>query len=402
MLATRDLGALTHPALWGDEGWLFYPQAYESGLRSLLWPDNGYLNTAQRLGALSAVYLRLPLVWVPTVFSAIALGTQLLTALFLASSRIAPLWPHARQRGAFALLYLALPNSFETLGTLTNIQWHLALLAYMVVIAPPPRRAWCGLFDAGVLVVGGLSGPFAILLAPFAAYRTWTFRRDPPARRVSVWRLAIVVACACVQGCFILSVSRHFPAPLGAGFIPLARIVATRVVLSFLLSVHVVSQLVHTRVWRQDTLPVLVTVTAVLATGVALLRGGAALRMFLLFVAVVFASELASPAVSLTAPQWEVMSVPTGGAGQRYFLMPMLGWAAVLFALAGGPSGRWRQAARVCLAVTALLAVPADWLYPRGRATGFVALARAFNAAPPGARFEFPVLPAGTMVLIKQ
>ncbi len=406
ILFARFPNGVLHAELWAEDGWTFYPQAYESGARCLLWPVGGYLNSVQRLGALSAVWSGLPLADVPTLFALTGLATQLASALFLAGPRLRPLWPSDTARALFAGLYLCLPNSVETFGNLTDSQWHLCLLAFMIVMAPPlpaaRATAWgWRLFDGAVLVASGLSGPFCLVLAPFCAERLRGAWHDRAARRQALWRGALVGGCAVVQLACLLG-TRHARqlAPLGADALPLAHVVALQVVLGLLLGLHSIIGIARAPWWQPDGPSLAVTVAAAGLAAYAVRRGSVLLRAFCLFSLLLFAAELASPAVSASMPQWRMLMVPW--AGQRYFLLPMLAWAGVLFTLAGTAAPAARVAGLLGLAAICLWAIPNDWSYPELGRTDFVSRATAFAAAPPGTRAEFPIHPTGSvMVLIK-
>ncbi|MBE7212883.1 MAG: hypothetical protein INR65_17865, partial [Gluconacetobacter diazotrophicus] len=90
------------------------------------------------------------------------------------------------------------------------------------------------------------------------------------------------------------------------------------------------------------------------------------------------------------------MSMPD--VGDRYYVMPMLAWAVVLFTLAADHAPVFRWSGRALLLVVAL-SLPGDWhlptSFPVGGRTDFVARARAFAAAPPGTTAQFPVHPQG-------
>ena len=64
LLFLRAPDILLHAGLWGEEGRILYPDAYNAGLASLLWPGGGYLDTYSRLVALAVQPL--PLIYVPS------------------------------------------------------------------------------------------------------------------------------------------------------------------------------------------------------------------------------------------------------------------------------------------------------------------------------------------------
>ena len=397
LLFTRKPQALLRAELWGDEGWSFYPDAYRLGWRCLLIPAGGYLDTLQRLVGLAVQPL--PLVAVPTAFAAAAFVVQLLPPLFLVSGRMAVALPNGVLRLGLALLMLMLPGELEFYVNLTNAQWNLALLALLVVLGRPARTRAGWLFDVVVLVLSGLSGPFMLMLAPVAAWQAW---RQPGA---STWlRLLLALLTAAVQVAVLLLVSHghRSPAPLGAGPRMLARVLSAQVILSAELGWRSAGPIESLALWRDNALPLLLTLGAAGVTALALRRGPVVLRQMALFAGLMLLASLLSPTVSLTEPSWEVMThLPMGN---RYFTIPIMAWIAMLVALSC--DRRWppRALGLLPLAPVLLLAIPRDWTVLRMQPTDFPARARLFDAAPPGTRMTFPIVPNGLdpMVLVKR
>src|SRR4029077_18779110 len=170
----RRVDALQHPQFWAEDGADWFAQAYNDGrLTSLFIPHSGYFQTISRL--LGNVGVTVGLVAAPLLSNLVALLFELAPALFLVSSRFAPVIPSLRLRVLLAAIYVAVPNS-EVHANITNAQWHLAILACMVLMVPgSPRRAWRGFYIAAV-VLCGLSGPFAVLLLPVGLLRFWFTR----------------------------------------------------------------------------------------------------------------------------------------------------------------------------------------------------------------------------------
>lgn len=396
MLLLRDPGALLHAEFWAEDGWIRFPDAYAAGWHSLLWPRAGYLQTASRLAAL--VVQPLPLAWAPTLFAAVALAVQALPPAFLLSRRMDRAWPSVPGRMLFALLYVALPNSFEVSANLTNAQWQLAVLGFLVLVSAR-AEAWSRrVFDALVLGLSGLSGPICLFLLPVAAWR-WREDRD----RQTAWRAAIVGACVVAQGGCLLATMHadRSAAPLGAAPATLARIVALQIFLGALLGTRLCRDLAGSPVWTLDAVPILLALAGGLISAMALRHGSPLLRKAACVAGALFAAALWHPQVSLAEPQWLTMTRP--GAGQRYYFIPMLVWLGVLLTLAASEA-RARRWPALALLLLLPFGIAADWLPPRMAPTGFAAAARAFALAPPGTRAEFPVHPPGArpMVLVKR
>ena len=86
--------------------------------------------------------LLVPLGRLPLLFVLVAVPVQVMPAALVASRRFATLVPSFSVRLLLALTYLLIPNSAEVNSNLTNAQWHLALLAFMVVVADEEGRWW--------------------------------------------------------------------------------------------------------------------------------------------------------------------------------------------------------------------------------------------------------------------
>ena len=382
LILLRKPGVLWHAEFWGDDGWTWYPDAYNAGLRCLLWPVNGYLNSLQRLGGLAAQAV--PLAWAPTLFAAIALAMQAAPAAFLISPRMAAAWASFPARLCFAALFLLLPNTIEPYVNLTNAQWNLAILAFLVVAATPPVSRTGQVFDSAVLILSGLSGPFCLMLLPVAAWRAWVDRD-----RTSLVRLGLLSAAALVQACYLLGVpgGGRSAAPLGAGPRMLARIISLEV-----LARRRNRLPRHRRAGEGAGLAGEPVAGADDDGGRRPDRGGALARARGCCCGngpcspVCFSPpRWARPQVSATAPQWQVMAT-LPPMGNRYYYFAMLAWAGVLFTLASDPNRVLRAAALLFLLVLLGRGVPQDFAEPRFPPTGFAALAKAFADAPPGTR----------------
>ncbi len=396
LLFLRKPRALLQAELWADDGWTFYPQAYAHGWRSLLIPYGGYLDTLQRLIALAAQPL--PLAAVPTAFALAAFAVQVLPPVFLISNRMAPALPSPPLRLVLALLLLAMPDEIEVYVNLTNSQWNLALLALLVVLGRPARTRAGSAFDAAVLALSGVSGPFMLMLAPVAAWQAW---RQPGA---STWlRLALIVATAAIQLAVLLaSHDQRASTPLGAGPRMLARVLSEQLVLAAELGWRSTYPVQALAVWRDNLLPLLLTLGAASVVALALWRGPLVLRQLALFAGLMLAAALVDPTVSATGPSWEVMThLPIGN---RYFTVPVMTWIAMVLTLA---LDRWwpvRTLGVLLLAPILLLAIPRDWSVLGWPRTAFQAQAGTWEHVPAGTRMTFQIVPDGLqpMELVKR
>ncbi len=400
VVVSRRPDAVLHATFWAEDGWRWYPDAYELGWSTLLRPWTGYLQTISRLVAL--LVQPFPLAWAPTLFAMAAIAVQAGAAVFLVSDRMAAAWPGQWARALFALIYLLLPNSSEVHANLTNTHWHLAFLAFLVLASAPPRGWGARMFDGAVLVLSGLSGPFCLFLAPVAL---WRLARERS--REMLWRAGIVCCAGVVQAGFILGQPSRPPMDLGAGPRPLAAIIALQVVFGTILGRHALPGVLKLAMWRSGLLPVGTALGALILAGIAVARGADLVRWACLAGALVFAAALASPAApgDTSVPPWTLMSGPD--FGNRYFMLPMLAWIGVLFAIAADRHRGIRMVGAALLGLL-LIRLPGDWQFranaPFWGPTDFIERARAFAAAPAGTRAEFPLHPMGVppMTLVKR
>ena len=397
LLLTRHPGVLLHAEFWGEDGWVWYPDAYNVGWLSLLKPWVGYLQTSSRLVAL--LVQPFPLAWAPTLFAAAGLVVQILPAVFLVSSRMDRVWPSLWARFALALVYIALPNSYELYVTLTNAQWHLATLAFLVLVSDPPEH-WTGrAFDGTVLIISGLSGPFCLFLLPVACWQMLGERS-----RTGYRRAALVFATSIVQGGIILATahSSRSGEPLGASVETLARIFSLQIFFGSVLGYRTMPALLGWQPWQTTWFPFLVATAGVLLWLAAFISGPSLLRKACLFATLLLIAALLHPQVSLSVPQWTAMTQPL--AGDRYFVIPMVVWIGALFSLSTSTIATLRYASMLLLAAMAIVAIPRDWRVPHMPPTRFVEQAHAFEIAAPGTRMSFDIHPPGAspMVLVKR
>lgn len=335
---------IRHPELYAEDGLVWFSGAYQQGpFHPLLEAHTGYLQTFPRLVADAG--LLVPLRWLPMFFVLAALVVQVMPAALVASRRFATLVPSFPVRLLLALTYLLIPNSAEVNANLTNAQWHLGLLAFMVVIADDGGWWWRG-FDLAVVVLSGLTGPFVLVVAPIALIvlyvrkRTWT-------------RVLAAILCveAVVQAVVLLTSPRETYAPLGVTLGRLIEIGGGQVVGGTLLGPpateagHVLTD--------NPGVGALLLISGIALCGVALLWGSMELRLLNVFAIVVLISSLLSPVVTNTGTQWQAL---TADAGARYWYYPTIALIVDLIWLVG-QRRRWRGVPAITAATLLVVVV---------------------------------------------
>ncbi|MCL4433162.1 MAG: hypothetical protein M1399_00025 [Actinobacteria bacterium] len=321
---SRRPGAILHPQFFAEGGNVFYADAWNDGLRVLFRARGGYLHTLPRLAAAIAVHF--PLSWGPSVFVAVAAAVQIAPVWYLLSRRFDNVLPNLTLRIGLCLIYVALPNTYGENLNIINADWHLAIVSFLLLFADAPRTRPGWARDLLVLALGGLSGPFAVLIWPVAIWRWW--------RERSSWTLTLLLSetmYALIQGMTILltiSSNKSIGAHLGATLNLFARIVAGQVVVGSMLGMNNYADIYKSHLWVHTPLPAAITLLAGVAVLWALAKGPDILRGLILFAGIILASSLKDPLISTTKPQWLVMLMP--GVGTYYYLLPMLAWIAVL------------------------------------------------------------------------
>jgi hypothetical protein len=393
IVVVRKPDTILNPQFWAEDGTVWYAAAYNYGiLHSILQPCAGYFETISRLVA--AFSLIFPLSLSPLVFNVFAVIIKLLPVHLLLSSRFAAQIPRMSARLFMAFLYLGIPNSWETHANLTNAQWYLALIAFMIIVATPGLGFPWRCFDMGVMLLSGLSGPFSILLVPIAAF-LWWMRRD----KALLSFVLLLSACASIQLiCIFLTMHPRLYAPLGATPELFVNILSGQVFLGALIGQRGYEMIFsHSGWFTLLSLPVSLMGIALLVY--AFLKAPVELRLFIVFAALIFGAALITPRARCSGePQWALLRLP-GNAG-RYCLMPILAFIAVIVWMLG-TAGRSRLLA-VALTAIMCIGITWDWHVPSFADFNFKEYAQQFETSSRGHRISIPINPPGwSMTLTK-
>jgi hypothetical protein len=388
VIVSRRPDALLHPQFWAEDGSNFWRRAYlYGGLQEIFRPDSaGYIQLLPRLAA--AVYVHLPLQWVPALFNVTAITVQALPAVLLVSRRCESAVPDRRIRILLALAYLAVPASAEIDANLVNAQFHLAVLAVIIVLMAPSRR-WGRAVEAAALFLAGLSGPFSLAMVPVALIAAIVRRSE----RWRLWRLLILAATAVVQLADLFT-QASLRVRLGASPHGLIRILANRVILQSLLGARGAPDVAGRAFWLNSPLPLLAACLGLALLGWALVRATFELQLFILFAGLILAGSLAHPRIGGSTTAWPAMAQFSGGG--RYFVIPIIAilWTLIWLVATHRPLVL-RCAGALALVLAVGLGVRADWEYPPYRDFHFAAYSAKFDRARPGQLVTIPENPGG-------
>lgn len=391
IIFARRPDALLNPQFFAEDGKIWFADAYNSGwLATLFKPHAGYLQTFPRL--IAGIALLVPLQLAPFLMNACGAAIQVLPAMILLSARCAG-WGSLRVRALMAAVYMALPNSREIHVTVTNAQWHLALLACLLLLSAVPRRVLWRIADLTIVILCGLTGPFCFILTPLGI-AFYSKRRD---------RWHFVLACTTAICTLIqilaltLSQPTRFHDPLGASPQLFVRILAANVYLGSLFG--------HTTPLEMNlAFYAAVVAIATALVGYVFLKASLELRLFLVFSATIFLASIASPITGQHAePQWWHLR---GSLGMRYWFLPTLAFSWCVIWCATSATARRVRNLGICGAAIMCIGIAADWRYPAYKDLQFPGYAQQFAAAAPGTIVTIPLNPVNAnnwaVQLVKQ
>jgi hypothetical protein len=159
---------VSNPQFWAEDGPLFFLDAYQHPLRSILQPyaDAGYYLLAPRLIAAAATAA--PVKDQPGIYVWVAAAIVLAVCALALSSRI------NLGRGTRCVMALAValaPGPHEVFSSLTNSQWMFALGLVLVAASSAARAAGDRIRDVAIVLLAGLTGPFSLFFVPLFALR---------------------------------------------------------------------------------------------------------------------------------------------------------------------------------------------------------------------------------------
>jgi len=376
---------ITHAQFWAEDGRNWYAEAYNGGpISSLLYPHTGYFQTYPRLAM--ALALAVPMQWAPLVSNLLSLCVRAALVAFLLTTRLQ--WASIAARAAVAAYIVLMPGIGEVHANATNTQWYLGLYLLAVAVAEPPRRPAWRVHDALIFILGGLSGPFVIFVAPVLVWRqvvTWRATRNLIAATGDplVW---LALALALLQGVTILATKGRGDSPLGDSLPLLAHILSLRIFIGFAVPERWIGPLAGNL-----GLMVAGLLWGISVLAVVLWRGGWRMRSIVLFGALMLAAALSSPVGSGDAAAWPFMLL----SDARYFVVPNVIFATAVVCAATQLTAHMRLPACAVGGALVLLGCLFDFRLAPLPDLDFPAAAAGFSAAASGTRVDLPILPPG-------
>ena len=138
LLVTRRVDCIRNPQFWAEEGSRFFTEALaRPAWLNLATYSYGYFDLAIRIAHQIAVLV--PIEMAPLVLVLIAIAIQAAVPALIVSSRCANWMGPFPVRLVAAVLYCAMPNSFEVHCIQSHSRVHLAVLAALLIVSAPPR-----------------------------------------------------------------------------------------------------------------------------------------------------------------------------------------------------------------------------------------------------------------------
>ena len=384
IVISRRPDAFTNAQFYAEDGTRWFADAYNVGAwQTVLTSYEGYFQVLSRLAAIvEAPFGVSP---APLIFNVIGLLIQIAPVVVFMSRRFEPVVPSFGVRAVVSAIYLLMPST-ELNVTITNAQFHLALLALLVVLAPPSRNWLWRAFDITTVALTGITGPFVYVLVPLCVLWFVMRRRQ--------WTIVVggVLALGLGAQLYAATLSQRTQFGLGANLHVLAQLLSDRVLLAGLFSeeghTHVfVNGLPHASVIAG------VVILVALPVGIAvMLRAPLELRAFCLAAAALLAAGLAAPLVSANGSQWEIMLA--GRAGERYFFLAQVAWVLSLMWVASRLRHQLgRVAGYLAIAACFVSGLVAAWSYPPFVDYHWPQEAAAIDRAAAGTREIVPIPP---------
>jgi hypothetical protein len=390
VLILRRPDAILHAQFHAEDGHVWFADAYNMGwFNALFQAHTGYYQTLPRLAASLALFT--PFAQAPLVMNLIAILIMALPVNILLASRSLALGD-TRSRLILAGIYLALPNCGEISFGITESQWLLALSAFLLLVATPPKAVAGRIFDWLILTLCGLTGPFCILLLPVAVLLAWK-KRDS-------WRwmqVTILTASCAIQawGLLVVDPAGRTHRNIGASASLFIRILTGDIFLATILGSNGITSVQGTGFM---IFFVCVAMGGLAILAVAFLKSPVELRLFLTFCGALFLLSLISPTGQIPTGMSEWANL-AAQPSVRYWFFPTLAFAWSIYLSFRATNGPTRKMF-LSLLLLMMIGIYRDWHHPAFPDFHFSAYANKFEAALPGEIVTIPIYPEGWEVTL--
>lgn len=386
IIVLRRPDCVFHSQFWAEDGARFFPDAVERpAWMNLVSYDYGYFDLLLRL--IHQIAALFPLRQAPRVLAILAVLIQAAVPTFIISARSKAWLGAFPVRFITALLYCAMPNSFEVHGIALHCRVHFAVLAALIVVSKPSVTLLGRVFDIVTLVIIGVSGPFVFALFPAALWR-YARTRSPALKRNA---LALFATLPFALFALLSSSSRRFGGHMGVSIENGVRIIGGQFTASFFLGEKTYALMLNQPWFDAAAWAAFVLLALLLA--VILWSAATEIQCLLLIGFGLFAMALSTPLAGFDRSHWDALwTVP--GCGQRYYFPAMAMLLFSVAALVRHGRHRWQRGLGMgCLLLIAIMGARLDFNLPRFTDYHFSRYARIYRKLPPGGLLVFPINP---------
>jgi hypothetical protein len=229
ILVSRKPDAFFHAQFYAEDAVVFYREQLVYGVRSLLFPYNGYLHLVPRFTALLASFF--PAIAAPFIFSVVGAVLQSFSYTFVYRPECRYLLHSDALRAAAAVVLAAVLNSSEMLGNVLQVQWHLILVGLILLFLPNGA----GMPESGLgrkaavflSLVICFTTPMLVVVLPFSVWRMLK-----SSGREAIIGLAFAIALTLQALVFLASPAQAF-APFAGGTLTLMHHLGIALVVSW-------------------------------------------------------------------------------------------------------------------------------------------------------------------------
>lgn len=332
----------------------------------------------------------------PALFNWLAILVQALPAVFLCSARSRALLPNRTARIVLALAYLLLPNTFELHANVSFAQWRLALLAFLVVVAVPPRTVWAKLFDVAAVLLSALSGPLCIFLLPVALLHSYHKKHNHLAVLTSIVAVGVVIQLAAL---FVIAPQARPNLEMGASILAFSKIVGGQLFLGGFFGERGFRWIFDNK-FLVPELYYLGTIIISLLVIKAIFLSRWEIRLFVVYAMLVFAAALMSPTISSGQTIWDGLWGPN--AACRYWFIPILATYLVIISELFSTQSKCVKVYCLILLGFGTIGMAVDFYNDPWPKQPFQRAVRDLRRAHPGEVVKFPIHPPGYIMPLRK
>lgn len=386
IIILRRPDAITNAQFWAEDGVVWFAKAYnEGGFHSLLEPQNGYFQSISKLTAW--ISLAFPLKFAPIIFNSLAIIIRALPVALLWSNRFSHIIHSPRLKLAISITYLCLPTINEVHSNITNAHWHLALYAFMIIISLPAKSIWSKVNDIVFTLIAGLSGPFSIILSPIVIIFWWLKRKTISSFFYVLAFITLISAGIQIWAVIFTSDGTRSQAPLGASLGLFIKLISAKLFGVLLFGESFVNNIAKS-FWL--AFPIFFLGTGILLF--AIWKARLELKLLILFSALLILAAFSSPMVSITDPQWPLMTNASTGA--RYFFIPLVTWSvALIWFLSQIKNKRLQIVLSATIGLLLINVFITDFKLKAYKDREFYKHAEIFSTLPAGTEYKIPINP---------